>query len=343
MKRKHIIIIIITGLIFSVFFALNSIMFIPNVKLNKAKVYIDIPKGIDIDSLSGILKPYIKSRATFKLASKIKRFKHPISGRYEIKEAMNNNSLINLLRIGKRAEINLTFNNQNSILALAGAVSRQIAPDSVELFEVMSDKDWIKNHHFTTDNILLMYIPNTYRMYYHTSPEQFRDKMWREYQKFWNDKRKAKAQKLGLTPIQVGVLASIIQKESTKRSELPRIAGVYLNRLKKGMLLQADPTVVYAYKQKNGQDLVIKRVLNKHKAIDSPYNTYKYAGLPPGPICMPDVQSVKAVLNPENHKYLYFVADFNKPGFHLFSKSLSEHNRRANSYHNSLNQQGIYH
>jgi len=340
MKRKHIIIIVITGLIFVGIFALNSIMFIPNVKLNKEKVYIDIPKGIEMDSLSGILKPYIKSCA---LAAKIKRFKHPIPGRYEIKEAMNNNSLINLLRIGKRAEINLTFNNQNSIPALAGAVSRQIAPDSVELLKVMTDKDWINNHQFTTNNILLMFIPNTYRMYYNTTAEQFREKMWQEYHKFWNDKRKAKAKKMGLTPMQVGILASIIQKESTKRSELPRIAGVYLNRLKKGMPLQADPTVVYAYKQKYGQDLVIRRVLDKHKTVDSPYNTYKYAGLPPGPISMPDIQSIEAVLNPENHKYLYFVADFNKPGYHLFSKSLSEHNRRANRYHDSLNKQGIYH
>ena len=343
MKRKHIIIIVITGLIFVGIFALNSIMFIPNVKLNKEKVYIDIPKGIEMDSLSGILKPYIKSCATFKLAAKIKRFKHPIPGRYEIKEAMNNNSLINLLRIGKRAEINLTFNNQNSIPALAGAVSRQIAPDSVELLKVMTDKDWINNHQFTTNNILLMFIPNTYRMYYNTTAEQFREKMWQEYHKFWNDKRKAKAKKMGLTPMQVGILASIIQKESTKRSELPRIAGVYLNRLKKGMPLQADPTVVYAYKQKYGQDLVIRRVLDKHKTVNSPYNTYKYAGLPPGPISMPDIQSIEAVLNPENHKYLYFVADFNKPGYHLFSKSLSEHNRRANRYHDSLNKQGIYH
>ncbi len=341
--KKYTLIIAVLAVVLSVFLVINSLLFIPNVKLQKDKVYIDVPKNIDIDSLTKILSPYIKSQATFKFASKIKRLTKPHPGRYAIKNMMNNNSLINLLRIGQKLEVKVTFNNKNTLHDLAGAVSHQIEPDSLALLKVMSDKDFIKEKGFTPDNILLMYIPNTYRLYYNTTPEQFRAKMWRAYQKFWNEKRRAKAKKLGLSPVEVGILASIIQKESTKASELPRIAGVYLNRLKKGMLLQADPTVVYAYKQQYGKYLVIKRVLNKHKAVDSPYNTYKYAGLPPGPICMPDIQSIKAVLNPEKHQYYYFVADFNKPGYHLFSKTLREHNQRAGQYHNSLNKQGIYH
>ena len=341
--KKYKFIIAGLALVLVVFFALNSILFIPNVKLDKDKVYIDVPKNIDVDSLAKILKPYIKSPATFKLAAKIKRFNKPHSGRYEIKNLMNNNNLINLLRIGQKIEVKVTFNNKNSLPELAGAVSQLIEPDSVELLQAMADSHFIKEKGFSPDNILLMYIPDTYRLYYNTSPKQFREKMWQTYQKFWNKKRRQKADKLGLTPVEVGILASIIQKESTKRSELPRIAGVYLNRLKKGMLLQADPTVVYAYQQQYGNDLVIRRVLNKHKAVDSPYNTYKYAGLPPGPICMPDIQSIKAVLNPEKHQYYYFVADFNKQGYHIFSKTLSQHNQRANQYHNSLNKQGIYH
>ena len=342
-KSSFPLIIFVLAIILTGFFVLNSLLFIPNVKLQKDKVYIDVPKNTDIDSLTKILSPYIKSQATFKLASKIKRFTKPHPGRYAIKNMMNNNNLINLLRIGQKLEVKVTFNNKNSIPDLAGAVSHQIEPDSLALLKAMSDRAFIKEKGFTPDNILLMYIPDTYRLYYNTTPEQFRAKMWQAYQKFWNEKRRAKAKKLGLTPIEVGILASIIQKESTKASELPRIAGVYLNRLKKGMLLQADPTVVYAYRQQYGKDLVIKRVLNKHKAVDSPYNTYKYAGLPPGPICMPDIQSIKAVLNPEKHQYYYFVADFNKPGYHLFSKTLHEHNQRAGQYHNQLNRQGIYH
>ena len=336
---------IIAGLVFvlAFFLALNTILFVSNVKLNKEKVYIDVPKNIDVDSLTKILKPYIKSTATFKLAAKIKRFTKPHGGRYEIKNFINNNSLINLLRVGQKIEVKVTFNNKNSLPELAGVVSRFIEPDSVELLQAMANSKFIKEKGFTPDNALLMYIPDTYRLYYDTSPEQFREKMWQAYQKFWTKNRRKKAEELGITPVEVGILASIIQKETTKNSELPRVAGVYLNRLKKGMLLQADPTVVYAYKQQFGKDLVIKRVLNKHKAVESPYNTYKYAGLPPGPICMPDIRSIKAVLNPEKHQYYYFVADFNKPGYHLFSKTLRQHNQRAGQYHNNLNRQGIFH
>ena len=341
--KKYKFIVAGLGIILIIFFVLNSVLFIPNVKLEKEKVYIDVPKNIDIDSLTKILKPYIKSTATFKLAAKIKRFKKPHSGRYEIKNLMNNNNLINLLRIGQKIEVKVTFNNKNSIDELAGAISQYIEPDSLSLLKAMTDRNFIQQKGFTPDNMLLMYIPDTYRLYYNTSPEQFREKMWRAYQKFWNENRRQKAKELGLTPIQVGILASIIQKETTKQSELPRIAGVYLNRLKKGMLLQADPTVIYAYRQKYGKDLIIKRVLNKHKAVDSPYNTYKYAGLPPGPICMPDKQSIDAVLNTEKHQYYYFVADFSKPGYHIFSKTLREHNQKAGQYHRSLNKRGIYH
>jgi len=342
MKKKYKIIVLFTVLFFIGFFALNSILFIPNVKLEKERVYIDIPKDTDIDSLTKILKPYLKSTQTFLLASKLKRFKKIYPGRYALKNLMNNHSIINMLRIGKQVELNVTFNNQNSMEALAGAISRQIAPDSLALLKVMLDKDFIKQSGFTRDNIFLMYVPNTYRFYYNTSAEKFRDKMLQEYKRFWNTERQKKAKKIGLTPIEVGILASIIQKETTISSELPTIAGVYLNRLKKNMLLQADPTVVYAYQQKHGKDLVIRRVLNKHLAVDSPFNTYKYAGLPPGPISMPDIQSINAVLNPEKHHYYYFVADYNKPGYHLFSKTLKEHNKKARQYRQSLNNQKIY-
>jgi len=343
MKKKHIIIIIFLLGMATGAFLMNKILFASNIQLAQEKTYIDIPPKTNFDSLTKILTPYLKSEQTFKLASKIKRFSKPKSGRYLLKNGMNNNELINMLRIGNRLEVNVTFNNKNYLDDLAGAVSKQIAPDSLSLLNAMRDKEFIREKGFTPDNILLMYIPNTYRMYYNTSAEEFRDKMLKEYNKFWNEKRIALAKKQGLTPIEAGILASIIQKESTKADELPRIAGVYLNRLKKGMRLEADPTVVYAYQQQHGRDLVIRRVLNKHKKTDSPYNTYNYAGLPPGPVCMPDIRSIKAVLHPEQHDYLFFVADFNKPGYHIFSKSLSEHNRHARDYHTHLNRNKIYH
>ncbi len=344
MKKKVFKIILGLILIFSIIAGvLLSSLFAPNIKTADKKVYIDVPEHIGIDSLTHILSPYLQSYQQFKWAAAIKRFKHPKAGRYLLKNNMNNNELINLLRIGKRLEVNLTFNNRNSLPELAGAVSRQIQPDSLQLLQSMRDQNFIAQNGFTPDNILLMYIPNTYRMYYNTTSDKFRNKMLNEYHKFWNKERIALAKKQGLNPIEAGILASIVQKESTKTSELPRIAGVYLNRLKKNMLLQADPTVVFAYKQKYGKDLIIKRVLNKHKAVESPYNTYKHRGLPPGPICMPDIQAIEAVLHPEKHNYLYFVADFDKPGYHIFSQNLSEHNRHAQTYHRNLNRSGIYH
>ncbi len=343
MKLRYKILLLGAIGLFGGVFVINSLLFIPNVKLDKQYIFVDIPPQTNLDSLTRILTPYIKSRATFKLAAKIKRFRKPHPGRYRLINMMNNNNLINTLRIGKKVEVSLTFNNKNSLAELAGAVSHQIEPDSLSVLKSLSDPEFITAKGFTKDNALLMYIPNTYKFFYNTTPEKFREKMWQEYEKFWHKKRLNKAKQIGLTPIQVGILASIIQKESTKPSELPRIAGVYLNRLKKGMLLQADPTVVYAYKQKYGQNLVIKRVLNKHKAVNSPYNTYKYIGLPPGPISMPDIQSIEAVLNAEKHPYYYFVADFNRPGYHLFSKTLSDHNRKASRYHQNLNKLGILH
>ena len=342
MKKYVWIILILAGL--SIFMAgiVYSSLFTSNIQVSKSKQTIDVPAGIDLDSLTKILSPWLKSTGKFRLAARIKRFSKPKQGRYVLTPHMTNNELINQLRIGKRQIVNVTFNNRNSLPELAGAVSRQIQPDSLNLLRNMRNKNFIKQKGFNKENVLLMYLPNTYKMYYNTGAQKFKEKMWKEYQKFWNDKRKKLARKQGLTPIEAGILASIIQKESTKKEELPRIAGVYLNRLRKNMLLQADPTVVYAYKQKYGKDLVIKRVLNKHKAVDSPYNTYKYPGLPPGPVCMPDIQAIEAVLHPEKHNYLYFVADFDKPGYHVFSKSLKEHNRHARRYHRNLNQSGIF-
>jgi len=343
MKNIYKVLLVFLIGIISGIWALNYVLYTSNVQVTSEKAYIDVPKQISIDSLTKILAPYLKHQKTFELASKIKRFHKPKSGRYLLQNKMSNNDLINMLRIGKQVEVNVTFNNQNSLEDLAGAISRQIAADSTDLLKVMKDETFLQKNGFNKDNALLMYVPNTYRMYYHTTARQFRDKMLKEYHKFWNEKRVQQAQSQNLTPVQVGILASIIQKESTKSSELPIIAGVYLNRLKKGMLLQADPTVVYAYQQQNGKNLVIKRVLNKHKAVDSPYNTYKYKGLPPGPIAMPDIRSIKAVLQPKKHDYLYFVADFDKPGYHIFSKTLSQHNKHARTYHTNLNREGIYH
>ena len=225
---------------------------------------------------------------------------------------------------------------------LAGRISTQIEADSLELFSVMSSPEFMKTNGFTSRTALGMYIPNSYQFFWNTSAEQFRERMLKEYHRFWNDERLAKAKAIDLSPEKVLTMASIVQKETAKVDERKRVAGVYMNRLKIGMPLQADPTVIYAIKHMTGDfDQVIKRVLYKDLELDSPYNTYKYAGLPPGLITMPDISSIDAVLNYENHDYFYFVADVKNFGYHKFAKTLSQHNVNRQEYVKWINQQGV--
>ena len=207
----------------------------------------------------------------------------------------------------------------------------------------MRDADFLAKNGFDQATALAMYIPNTYEFFWNVSPQDFQKRMLKQYEYFWTPKRRNAAQKQGLTPIEAVTLAAIVQKESLKNDERPLIAQVYLNRLKKKMRLQADPTVIYALKKEQDDfSLVIRRVLRKDLKIKSPYNTYRTKGLPPGPIAMPDISAIDAVLFPAPHKYLYFVVDPNKPGYHDFSTSLREHNRKARKYYRWLNQQKLY-
>ena len=226
---------------------------------------------------------------------------------------------------------------------LAGRIAQQVAADSTALIKAFLDPNFLDSKGFTKENILSMYLPNSYDFFWNTSAENFRNKMWSYYQRFWSETRKNKAAALGLSAQQVINLAAIVQKETQKVDERDRVAGVYLNRLKRNMKLQADPTVIYAMKLKyQNFDTVIRRVLFKDLKIKSPYNTYKYRGLPPGPIIMPDISSIEAVLNPEQHHYLYFVANPNNPGYHLFAKNVKEHNLNKKIYTNWLNRNRIY-
>ena len=186
-----------------------------------------------------------------------------------------------------------------------------------------------------------MFIPNSYELYWNTSAEKFRSRMLREYNKFWTQNRINKVKNLGLSKDQVITLASIVQKETAKKQERPMVAGLYLNRLKKGWPLQADPTVIYSIKEQKGQDFVVRRVLTKDLEIKSPYNTYLNKGLPPTLIAMPDISSIDAVLNPAKHNYMYMTASITNLGFHEFASSLSQHNRNAAKYHRWLNKQRI--
>jgi UPF0755 protein len=236
----------------------------------------------------------------------------------------------------------LAFNNQDNLKKLAGRISTQIEADSINLYNSFNDASFLAKEGFTKKTALAMYLPNTYEVYWNITPNKLRAKLLVEYRKFWNKTRLAKTKELGLTPIKVITLASIVQKETASIAERPKVARLYLNRLQHKWPLQADPTIIFAIKEKgNTANTVIKRVLTKDLEINSPYNTYKNLGLPPGPIGMPDLSSINSVLNPANHDYFYMCASTFHIGEHEFSKTLAQHNRNAIKYQKWLSKQGI--
>ena len=254
---------------------------------------------------------------------------HP--GHYVLRDGMNNRQLTNMLRGGLQTPVKVTFNNQRDIQGLAGRIGQQIEADSTEIVQYLNDPATLATLGFDRRTIPALFLPNTYEFYWNTNASSFVDRMKQEYDKYWNEERRNLAKAKGLTPLQVSILASIVDKETNKTDEMARIAGVYLNRLRDGWLLQADPTLVFAV-----GDFELKRVLNIHKQVESPYNTYKYPGLPPGPICIPSLASINAVLNAEKHNYYYFCAKEDFSGYHNFAKTLAEHNRNAERYQREL-------
>ena len=317
-------------------------MFQPNTAFNNETAYIYVPTNARYSEIREQLEPLLDDIETFDALARQKKYTSNIkAGRFAIEKGMNNNEIINSIR-SKNLPLKIAFNNQNSLEDLAGRISTQIEADSLSLINAMTDEDFLRENGFTRATALGMYLPNSYEFFWNTSAKNFRDKMLKEYNRFWNDNRKAKAEELNLTPNEVITLASIVHEESKQADEQPRVARVYLNRLRIGMALQADPTLKFAaYQLPQYKNTVIRRVLNIHKEIDSPYNTYKNKGLPPGPIAMPDLSAIKAVLNPEKHSYLYFAADAKRIGYHRFAKTLAQHNNNAREYQRYLSSQGI--
>lgn len=342
--KKILVAIVIIGLFVASYFAyfVYNAMFVPNTNFEEPEIYVYIPTNARYTDVREQLKPLLKDIDGFDaLAARKKYTSHIRAGRFVIKKGMNNNAIINTIR-SKNKPLQLAFNNQETIEKLAGRIASQIEPDSLALLQAMTDEGFAAKNGFDTKNRLGMYIPNSYEFFWNTSAEDFRDRMLKEYNRFWNDSRTKKAEALNLTRDEVMTLASIVHEESKQASEQPRIAGVYLNRIRIGMPLQADPTLKFAaYQLPEYKNTIIKRVLNKHKDIDSPYNTYQNRGLPPGLIAMPDVSAIDAVLNPEKHSYLYFAADAKLLGFHKFAKTLAQHNKNAQDYHRYLSAQGI--
>lgn len=300
-----------------------------------------VKTGTTFEELEQQLGPLLANPASFSWVAGLKKFKTPKAGKYELKKGMNNDELVNLLRSGRQTAIKVAFNNQDTLEKLAGRIATQIEADSTALITAFKDPDFLSKNNLNKATVLAIFIPNSYQFYWNTSAESFRNKMLKEYKRFWNKERLQKAKALKLSPLEVSSLAAIVHKETAKISERPVVAGLYLNRLKKNMMLQADPTLIYCLKQLHGQDYVVKRVLSKDLTIASPYNTYQNTGVPPSPIGMPDISAIDAVLNHTKHNYYYMCASIDKPGYHAFAKTLRQHNRNAIKYHKWINQQGI--
>ena len=297
---------------------------------NQPYAFLYIRTGTDFSAVKKQLNEqhYLLDLISFEKVAVKKNYEVKVKpGRYKIVNGMNNNALVNLLRSGKQEPVRLILQNVKTPGELAGRVAGQIEADSLSILNRLNDRDYLRKFGAEPATVFTLFIPNTYEFLWNTSADQFIQRMYRERQKFWNDERIMKMSEDGLDIAGVVTLASIIEKETAKNSEKPVIAGVYMNRLRKDWPLQADPTLIFAW-----NDYTIKRVLNKHKEIDSPYNTYKYTGLPPGPICLPSVSSIDAVLNYEKHSYMYFCAKEDQSGYHNFSVTLAEHDRNADRY-----------
>lgn len=328
----------IVGIAVSAYF--GEKIFYTNVKTDLPEKHIYIPLKTSFDEAIKIIEKaeILEDVPSFIWVARLMNYDRSVvpPGKYEIEPGWSNRELILHLRSGNQTPIKLTFNNIRLPEEFAGKVSQYIQADSASILKALLNPGRLKKIGFDTARVLSLFLPNTYEFYWSTDVEGFFDKMKKEYDKFWNEDRKKKAADLNLTPQEVSILASIVQKESIRDEEKPTIAGLYLNRLRKGIYLQADPTVVFA-----SRNFDLKRVLNKHLLIDSPYNTYKYPGLPPGPICMPSIHSIVSVLNAENHDFIFMCA---KPGYnstHAFARSLAEHNRNANIYRQWLEENNI--
>ncbi len=340
-KRILLFLIVVIGI--ASFFAYQKYqeIFTPNVPPTLEDKFLHIPSFSSYEEVVDLLEAgnFIMEKTSFHwLAEKMKYKRDEMrAGRYEIQPGWSNYDLIRHLRNGKQATVKLVLNNERLPADVAGKAAQFIEADSASIMDMFQSESFIEKYGLEPETIMCNFIPNTYEFYWNTSAEAFFEKMLKEKEVFWmKNARRQRAEAMGYSENEVYTLASIVERETLKKDEKPRIAGVYLNRLKRGMLLQADPTVVFA----NG-DFGIRRVLNRHLELDSPYNTYMYQGLPPGPISMASIASLDAVLNAEEHRYLYFCAKPDNSGYHAFAKNLSGHNANANKYRRWLNKQRI--
>ena len=313
----------------------------PNIQTHsKNHAYVFIPGGGDFAGLLDSLdaqnllknpKSFLRAAEKEKLPQRIK------GGRYRLDNRLGNKAAVRIFTLGLQSPVQLTISGSiRNMERLAGILARPIEADSLQCWQALHDEALLQSLGMDSTSLFAFILPNTYEIYWNTPPEKLLEKLHAEYQSFWNEERRQKAKTIGMTPLEVSILASILNEETRYEPEMPTMAGVYINRLRLKIPLQADPTVKFALR-----DPSIRRVLYKHLEVDSPYNTYKHTGLPPGPICVPTIACVDAVLNYQTHNYLYFCAspDFN--GSHLFATDLKGHNKNAKAFHKALNERNI--
>lgn len=303
--------------------------------------YVQIPTGSSFEDVVEILdtQGILQNERLFRILSERMSYKRePMrAGRYEVKPGWSIITLIRHLRGGSQVPVKVVLTTERMVENVAAKAARFIEPDSVTMLQYMMDDSYLQSIGYTRENLMSAFIPNTYEFYWNTTPKEFMARMIKEHDAFWaNNNRLQKAEALGLTPAEVYTLASIVERETNANSEKPRMAGVYLNRIRIGMRLQADPTAVFATR-----DFETPRVTNYHIFFDSPYNTYLYAGLPPGPITMASISSIDGVLNAEKHDYLYFCATGEADGLHAFAETLEGHNQNVRRYVETLKRRGL--
>lgn len=337
--RKFIVAMVIILIIALGFTGLNYYLkyFSPNV--TDKQEYLYIHTGSDFNAVYKTIQEQgmVKDTASFyKAAENMNYVSRVKPGRYHLHNGMSNRRLINMLASGTQEPVTLNFHNLRLKEEFAGFVAKKIEPDSTAIIRLLDSSSYVQQYGFTTDNVYTMFLPNSYQLYWNTTPEKLFKRMYANYEKFWTPERKQKAAAINLTPIEVSVLASIVDAEALHDDEMPAVAGLYLNRLKKGMKLEADPTVIFAQ-----NDFTIKRVLTRYLSINSPYNTYMHTGLPPGPIMMPSVNAVNSVLDYQKNDYIYMCAKADFSGYHAFATNMADHLVNAHKFQQALNDRNI--
>lgn len=335
-KKKVLMVamVVFAGLMSTFSLYVYQVIKTPNLQVGKTPASFIIPHGASFRAVQDTLYKYniVQDMVSFSFVAKIMNYQENVKpGLYTVGSDMTNIAAVRMLRAGEQAPSVVTFTHARVINDLYEPITRNILVTEEQFAEAIDLYIATDTEGFTKETIISMFIPNSYQVYYTISPDNLVLKMNQEYHKFWNEDRLNKANALALMPNEVSTLASIVQAESVMSEESPIIAGLYINRLKRGIPLQADPTLIFAT-----GDFTIKRVLNVHKKVDSPYNTYRNRGLPPGPIRMPSIRSLEAVLNYDNNDYIYMCAKEDFSGYHNFTSSLSVHNANARRYQNQL-------